>query len=182
MRLDALTELQKSVVENGEGFVDKMRDWETHREREAAGHRGLKRSLSMMVHRTPDPMDDSDDVMILDLASAPDEEARLSESPRKKRAPPVGTTGALGAIHSGPTPSVLTDDGTDSCSPNSISAVPSSDTPPYPNTPSYPDKTMSALTQAFASGACGINDYQAVLDAYNHTHHGEESHVGELWD
>ena len=160
MRLDALTELQKSVAENGEGFVNKMRDWETHREREATTHRGLKRSRSTTAHRTSDPMDDSDDVMVLDSAS---EEAYLLESPRKRRAPPA-------------------DDDMEFCRPGSIGAVSSSDTPPYPNAPTYPDKAISALTQAFANGACGINDYQAVLDAYNHTYHGEESHAGDLWN
>ena len=180
IRLKALTELQKSVVENGEGFVSKMRDWETHREREAAARRGLKRSRSTMAHRSPDPTDESDDVMILD--STPEEEAYLRESPRKKRAPPVNTADVLDFILPETTPSTLTDDDTKSCSPGSISAALSSDTPPYPNTPSYPDKAVSALTQALANGACGINDYQAVLDAYNHTHHGEESHAGELWD
>jgi len=125
-------------------------------------------------------MDDSDDVMVLD--SAPEEEAYLLESPRKRRAPPVGVVGERGANPLETTPSSLTDDDMESCGPGSISAVPSSDTPPYPNTPSYPDKAVSALTQAFANGACGINDYQAVLDAYNHTYHGEESHAGDLWD
>jgi len=181
MRLNALTELQKSVAENGEGFVNKMRDWESHREREAAAHRGVKRSRSTMARGTPDrdPMDVSDDVMILD--SRLDQEANLLDSPRKRRAPPVDVVGALDATPE-TTPSSLTDDDMESCTPGSTSAAPSSDTPLYPNTPPYPDKAMSALTQALANGACGINDYQAVLDAYDHTYHGEESHVGELWD
>lgn len=180
LRLDALTELQKSVVENGEGFVDKMRHWESHREQEAMAGRGLKRSRSMMARTTSDPMDDSDDVMILD--SPPDEEARLWESSRKKRALLVGIVDALGATPSEATPSTLTDDDTESSSRDSISAVPNSDASQYPNIPSCSDKAVSALTLAFANGACGINDYQAVLDAYNCTHYGEESHVGELWD
>ena len=181
LRFNALTELQKSVVENGEGFVDKMRHWETHREREAIPDRGLKRSRSMMARRISDPMDDSDDVMILDSTS--DEEVHFWESPRKKRALSVDIVDALDAAPSEATPSTLTDDDADSCSRDSISAVPPSDLPPYPNIPSsYPDKAVSALTLAFANGACGINDYQAVLDACNHTHYGEESHVGELWD
>jgi hypothetical protein len=75
---------RRSVVEKGEGFVDKMRHWENHREREATVDRGLKRSRSVMTRRTSDPMDDSDDVMILD--STPDEEVYFRESPRKKRA------------------------------------------------------------------------------------------------
>jgi hypothetical protein len=41
LRFDALTELQKSIVEKGEGFVDKMRHWENHREQEAMADRGL---------------------------------------------------------------------------------------------------------------------------------------------
>jgi len=177
LRLDALTELQKSVVEKGEGFVDKMRHWESHREQGAMADRGLKRSRSAMTRRTSDPMDDSDDVMILD--STPDEQVHFRESPRKKRALSVGIVDALDAAPLETTP---TDDDTDSCSRDSISAVPASDAPPYPNIPPpCPDKAVSALTLAFANGVCGINDYQAVLDAYNHTHYGEESHVGELW-
>ena len=180
LRLDALTELQKSVVEKGEGFVDKMRHWEIHRGQETMGDRGLKRSRSLMTRRISDPMDDSDDVMILD--STPDEEVHFRESPRKKRALSVDIVDALDAAPSDTTPSTLTDDDTESCSRDSIGAVPASDAPPYPNIPSpCSDKAVSALTLAFANGACGINDYQAVLDAYNHTHYGEESHVGELW-
>jgi hypothetical protein len=180
IRLDALTELQKSVVENGEGFVDKMRDWETHREREATSRRGLKRSRSVTARKTSDPVDDLDDVMALD--SAPDEEAHFWEPPRKKRALLVGIVGALDAVPS-ETPSALTDDDTESCSGDSISAEPSSDAPPYPNIPSsHSDKAVSALALALANGGCGINDYHAVLDAHNHTHPGEQSHAGELWD
>ena len=180
LRLDALTELQKSVVEKGEGFVDKMRHWEIHREREAMADRGLKRSRSTMARMISDPMDDSDDVMILD--STPDEDLYFRESPRKKRALSVDIVDALDAAPSGTTPSTLTDDDTESSSRDSISAIPAPNAPPYPNIhSSYSDKAVSALTLAFASGACGINDYQAVHDAYNQTHFGEESHVGELW-
>jgi len=180
MRLDALAELQKSVVEKGEGFVDKMRDWETHREREAMACGGLKRSRSMMTRRTSDPMDDSDDVMILDSGS--DGQVCSWESPRKKHALSVDIVDPMDAVPSETTPSA-TDDDTESCTHDSISASPPSDAPPYPDIPSsYPDKAVSALTLALANGACGINDYQAVLDAYIYTHYGEESHVGELWD
>jgi len=180
LRLDALTELQKSVVEKGEGFVDKMRHWEIHREQGTMPNRGLKRSRSMMTRRISDPMDDSDDVMILD--STPDKKVHFRESPRKKRALSVDIVDALDDAPSETTPSTLTDDDMESCSPGSTSAVLASDASPYPNIPSsYPDEAVSALTLAFANGACGINDYQAVLDAYNHTHYEEESHVGELW-
>ena len=141
--------------------------------------RGLKRSRSMMAHATPGPMDDADDVMILD---SPDEESRLWESSRKKRALAADIIGAPDAAPSATTPPMLTDDDTESSSRDSISAVPTSDTSLFPDIPSYSDKAVSALTLAFASGACGINDYQAVLDAYNCTHYGEESQVGELWD
>lgn len=169
------------MVETGEGFVDKMRDWETHRQQEAVIHRGLKRSRSMMARTTSDPIDDSDDVMILDSAPA-DEDVHVWE-PRKKRALSVDLADGLDAVLSETTPSATADDDTDSCSRNSIGALPPSGIPSYPDNPSsYSDKAVSALTLAFANGACGINDYQAVLDAYNHTHYGEESHVGELWD
>jgi hypothetical protein len=180
LRLAALTELQRCVVETGEGFVDKMRDWETHRCLESTAHRGLQSSRSMMARRTLDPMDDSDDVMILDSASA-DEEVHFWDSP-KKNTLSIGSLDDMDVTPLEETPSV-TDDDTDSCSRDSMSAIPSSDAPFLPNTPSsYSDKAVSALTLALANGACGINDYQAVLDAYNHTHYGEESHVGELWD
>lgn len=182
LRLDALTELQRSVVETGEGFVDKMRDWETHRQREAMSRRGLKRSRSMMTRRTSGLIDDSDDVMILDSAPA-HEEVHSREPPQKKRALSVCIVDALdAAVPSEVTPPTMTDDDTESCSRDSISAEPS-DAPPHPDAPSfYSDKAVSALTLAFANGACGINDYQAVLDAYNYSHYGEESQVGELWD
>jgi len=181
LHLDALTELQKSIVEKGEGFIDKMRDWETHREREAMVDGGLRRSPSVMAHRTSDPMDDSDDVMILD--SAPDEEVCFWLSPQKKSTLSVDTMDGPDVSPSEMTPLALTDDDTESCSCDSIGAPYTLDTPSYPNIPSsYPDKAISVLTLAFANGACGINDYQAVLDAYNHTHYVEENHVGELWD
>lgn len=180
LRVDALTELQKSVVEKGEGFVDKMRHWESHREQEAMADRGLKRSRSTMTRGISDPMDDSDDVMVLD--STPDEEVHFRESPWKKRALSVDIVDALDAAPPEITSSTLANDDTDSSSRDSISAVPASDAPPYPDIPPpCPDKAVSALTLAFANGLCGINDYQAVLDAYNHTHYGEESHAGELW-
>ena len=157
-----------------------MRDWETHREQEATSRRGLKRSRSVTARKTSDQVNDLDDVMALD--SAPDEEAHFWEPPRKKRALLVGIVGALDAVPS-ETPSALTDDDTESCSGDSISAVPSSDAPPYSNIPSsHSDKAVSALALALANGGCGINDYHAVLDAYNHTHPGEQSHAGELWD
>lgn len=181
LRLHALTELQRSVVETGEGFVDKMRDWETHRQRETMTHRGLKRSRSMMTRRTSDPTDDLEDVMILD--SAPADEEVHSWNPRKKRALSVDLVDGLDATLSEATPSATADDDIESCSRSSIGALPPSDVPSHTDIPSsYSDKAVSALTLAFANGACGISDYQAVLDAYNHTHYGEESHVGELWD
>lgn len=148
-----------------------MRDWETHR---AMSNRGLKRSNSVVTRRTPDPTDDSDDVMVLDSAS--DEASYFWEPPRKKRAFSAGVADTLG-VASPKTTLALVDDDTKSCV-HPTSALP----PPFPNTPSYPDKAVSALTLAFASGLCGISDYQAVLDAHNHTHYGEESHIGELWD
>ena len=157
-----------------------MRHWETNREQESMADRGLKRSRSMMAHMTSDPMDDADDVMILD--SPLDEDVHRWESSRKKRALSANIMDALDAAPSAPTPPTLTDDDTESSSRDSISAVPASDTSPYPDIPSYSDKAVSALTLAFANGACGINDYQAVLDAYSCTHYGEESHAGELWD
>ena len=179
LRLAALTELQRSVVETGEGFVDKMRDWETHRQREPMACRGLKRSRSMLARRTLVPMDDPDDVMILDPASA-DEEVQFWESP-KKRTFSIGSVDGMDVTPLEETPST-TDDDTESCGRDSMSAIPPCDSPLLPNTPfSYSDKAVSALTVALANGACGINDYQAVLDAYNHTHYGEQSHVGELW-
>jgi hypothetical protein len=179
LRLHALTELQRSVVETGEGFVDKMRDWETHRQQETVTHRGLKRSRSMMTRRASDPSDDSGDVMILDSTPADEAPARGS---RKKRALSVDLMGGLDAALSEATPSATADDDTESCSRSSSGALPSLNVPSYTNTSSSSDKAVSALTLAFANGACGINDYQAVLDAYNHTHYGEEGHVGELWD
>ena len=172
LRLAALTELQRSVVETGEGFVDKMRHWETHRQGEPMTQRGLKRSRSMMTRTsgTPDPMDDLDDVMVLGSASA-DEEVQFWDS-RKTRTLSIGSVDRMDIAPLEETPST-TDDDTECSSSNSMSGIP---------TPSsYPDKAVSALTLALANGACGINDYQPVLDAYNHTNHGEESHVGELW-
>jgi hypothetical protein len=135
----------------------------------------------MMARRMSlDPTDDSDDVMILDSASA-DEEVQFREF-RKKRT--LSTDSSVDVMDVSPTEGTpsTTDDDTESCSGDSMSAIPSSDTPLLPNIPSSnSDKAVSALTLAFASGACSINDYQAVLDAYNHTHYAEESHVGELW-
>lgn len=168
-------------METGEDFVDKMRDWETLRQREATAHRGLKRSRSMMARTTSDPVDDSDDVMILGSAPA-DEEADLRQ-PRKKRALSVDLVDGLDQALSEATPSATTDDDSESYGRESTGAPPISHAPLYPDIPSSNlDKAVSALTLAFANGACGINDYQAVLDAYNHTHYGEESHVGELWN
>lgn len=157
-----------------------MRDLETHREQEAMDDGRLRRSYPMTASRTSDPMDDSDDVMILD--SAPDEEVSFWPSPRKKGTLSDDSMDGLDASPSETTPLALTDDDTESCSCDSIGAAPILDALPYPNIPSsYPDKAISALTLAFANGACGINDYQAVLDAYNSSPFVEESHAGELW-
>ena len=174
LRLAALTELQKSVVEKGEGFVDKMRYWESHRQPQPT--RGLKRSRSMMAGGTLDSVDDSDDVMIMDSTSG--EEVQLWKS-RKKTTLSIGGVDGMDVAPLEETPST-TDDDTESSSRDSMSLIPP-EAPPPPDVPSYSDKAVSALTLAFANGACGINDYQAVLDAYNNTHYGEESHVGELW-
>jgi hypothetical protein len=134
-----------------------------------------------LTRKASDHMDDSEDVMILDPPSA-DEEVYFWGA-RKKRALSVSIKDGLDPAPLDETPSATTDDDTESCSRDSTGAVISTDAPSYPNIPSsHSDKAVSALTLAFANGACGINDYQAVLDAYNHTHYGEESHVGELWD
>lgn len=123
-------------------------------------------------------MDDSDDVMIVDSALA-EEEATES---RKKRTFLIDGVDDINVTPLEETPRSATDDDTESCSHDSVNAILSFDAPFPLNTPtSHPDKAVSALTLAFASGMCDINDYQAVLDAYSHTHYGEESHVGELW-
>jgi len=99
----------------------------------------------------------------------------------KKRTLSIGSVDAMDVTPLEKTPST-TDDDTESSSRDSMNAIPSSDASLLLNNPSpHSDKAVSALTLAFANGACGINDYQAVLDAYNHTHYGEQSHVGELW-
>ena len=179
LRLAALTELQRSVVEMGEGFVEKMRDWETHRCQDPTAHRGLECSHSTSALCTLDLMDDSDDVMVLDSASA-DEDVHFRDS-QKIRTFSIDSVDDMDVTPLEETPST-TDDDTDSCSRDSMSAIPFPDAPFSQITPSYSDKAVSALTLALANGACSINDYQSVLDAYNHTHYGEESHVGELWD
>jgi hypothetical protein len=125
-------------------------------------------------------MEDSDDVMILDSASA-DEDIQFWESPQKHTLS-VGSADGMDVTPLEETPST-TDDDTESSCRDSMSAMPSLDAPLLPNAPSSfnTEKAVSALTLALASGACGINDYQTVLDAYNYAHYGEESHVGELW-
>ncbi|CDO72366.1 hypothetical protein BN946_scf184977.g64 [Trametes cinnabarina] len=104
MRADALGELHRSVVESGEGLVQKMRDWESNRFRAARperpspdGHqgRGSWRRLTSFYGTTQGTVeagevveDDDDDIFIVgEAASFP---ASSSSAP-KKRAMSAGT-------------------------------------------------------------------------------------------
>lgn len=153
-----------------------MRDWETHRQWDATADKGLEHPSPIEARGAAD---DSDDVMILDSPQA-DEKVHFWGH-RKKRASSTDVEDSPNAAPSDGTPSATTDDDdTESYSCDSISAVPFTHPPSYPSIPL--DKAVSALTIALANGACGLNDYQAVLDAYNCTHYREESQVGELWN
>ncbi|KAH9857907.1 hypothetical protein C2E23DRAFT_719342 [Lenzites betulinus] len=101
MRADALGELHRSVAENGEGLVRKMRDWESTRSRSvrpAADAHQPKRSWRRLTSCYGTPLapaavpeqvdDDEDDIFIVGEASS----IPIAGSPaRKKRALSTGS-------------------------------------------------------------------------------------------
>lgn len=91
LRSNAFSDLQRSVEETGEGFVNRMRDWESVRESADSG-RGRKRPQSMMSRQKSNMAcsDKEDDVFILAGGSPRGDDIQPWGSPRRKRAASVG--------------------------------------------------------------------------------------------
>lgn len=91
LRSSAFFDLQRSVEETGQGFVTKMRDWESTRESTDNG-RGRKRPQSMISRQKSNMAysDSEEDVLILAAGSPRGEELPPWGSPKRKRAASVG--------------------------------------------------------------------------------------------
>ena len=198
----ALCELHQSITEASEGFVQRMRDWESSRPQVSRqAHRlstpfpshGSPRGREFSP-RTSSPLeatfeeddldsDNEDDVLILfdetssvmTRASSP-----YAASPTKKRARSLGDMD-LDYPHIPPTvPPGLSHTVASSSTSSLLSLSPP---PAIPSPSSREEKVIAALTLALANGAAGINDYSAVREALgvSATHADGASEVGEMW-
>ncbi|KAI9057107.1 hypothetical protein FKP32DRAFT_1607554 [Trametes sanguinea] len=170
MRADALGELHRSVVESGEGLVQKMRDWESTRSRPARperpspdGHqprRSWRRLTS--YYGTPQVADE--------VAEAVEDEEDDIFIVGEAASFPTGTTNesCLGAALASP-------------SAKTAPADLSSASPSVPIPASHSEKAIAALALAMANGAVGISDYEA-LRASEGLASLDETHVGDLWN
>lgn len=192
----AFWELHQSITEASEGFVERMRDWESSRPQlSLQGHRlsttfpSCGRPLGCEFNtRTSSPLgatsedddldsDIEDDVLILSDATSSVTRATspYPVSPPKKRARSLGDmdldspqmTPAIPLEHSSFTSSLH----------------PLSPPPVVPSPSSREEKAIAALTLALANGAAGLNDYSAVREALgvSATHADGASEAGEMW-
>ena len=199
----AFGELHQSIIDASEGFVQRMRDWESSRPQESRQNYRFDTpfpSYDALRGREPAPRkfssseatsgdddldsdndDDDDDVLILsDETSSEARAASLGAiSPSKKRARSLGDMD-LDYPHDALTiPPELSHTVASSSTSSLLSLV-----PPVMQPPSTREgKAIAALTLALANGAAGINDYSAVREALGASAALTEgaSEVGEMW-
>ncbi|KAI9460903.1 hypothetical protein BJY52DRAFT_236308 [Lactarius psammicola] len=201
----AFGELHQSIIEASEGFVQRMRDWESSRpqgSRQNFRHNTPFPSYIAPRGREPAPRkfsssettsgdddldsdndDDDDDDDVLILSDETSSEARAashgSVSPSKKRARSLGDMD-LDLPQAAPSiPPELSHTVASSSTSSLLSLSPPVILPPS----TREEKAIAALTLALANGAAGINDYSAVREALGASAALAEgaSEVGEMW-
>jgi hypothetical protein len=198
----AFWELQQSITEASEGFVQRMRDWESSRPQapRQAAHRlsspfpsyipargrdiALRTSSPSEVNSEEDDLDSDgeDDVLILsDEASSETRASSLcaTSSPRKR----VRSLGDMDLDLPQTTPTVPPELSHTVASSSTSSLLSLSPPPTMPSPSSREEKVIAALTLALANGAAGLNDYSAVREALGVSapHADGAAEVGEMW-
>ncbi|KAI0257579.1 hypothetical protein BJV78DRAFT_1278079 [Lactifluus subvellereus] len=179
----AFWELHQSITEASEGFVQRMRDWESSRPQVSRPNNRLSspfppytpsrgRDLSPRISSPLQATSDHDD-----LDSDNDDDV-LIFSP-KKRARSLGDMD-LDSPEMFPTiPPELSHTVASSSTSSLLSLAPPSVIPPS----SREEKAIAALALALANGAAGLNDYSAVREALGVSVAPADgaSEVGEMW-
>ena len=197
----AFWELHQSITEASEGFVQRMRDWESTRPQvphqnhchsaplpsyiSPRGRESAPRiSSPSEVNSEDDDLDSDgeDDVLILsDEASSVTRASSLcAASPPNERVRSLGEMD-LDSPQAIPTvPPELSHTVASSSTSSLLSLTP----PPAILSPSSrEEKVIAALTLALANGAAGLNDYSAVREALGVSapHADGASEVGDMW-
>jgi hypothetical protein len=197
---DALWELHQSITEASEGFVQRMRDWESSRpQMSRQAHRrstpfpsyNFSRGFEFSS-RTSSPLeaaseeddldsDNEDDVLILsNETSSVTRASSYAVSPPGKRARSLGDMD----LDSPQIPPTILPELSHTIASSSTSSLLSLAPPSImPPPSSREEKAIAALTLALANGAAGLNDYSAVRDALgvSATHADGASEAGEMW-
>jgi len=193
----AFWELQQSITEASEGFVQRMRDWESSRPQDSrqthrlgtpfppyTHPRGREFSRASEATFEDDGLDsdNEDDVLILS-----DETSSVTRASSPGVASPVNMRARslsdmdLDSPQMTPTiPPELSHTVASSSTSSLLSLTPP---PVMPPPSSREEKAIAALTLALASGAAGLNDYSAVREAlgFSAAHADGASEVGEMW-
>jgi hypothetical protein len=197
----AFRELQQSITEASEGFVQRMRDWESSRSQAARqAHRlgspfpsyiptrgrdiAPRRSSPSEVNSEEDNLgsDDEDDVLILSDDTSSETRASsvcAAKSPRKR----VRSLGDMDLDLPQTTPTIPPELSHTVASSSTSSLLSLSPPPTIPSPSSREEKVIAALTLALANGAAGLNDYSAVREALGASalHADGAAEVGEMW-
>ncbi len=196
----AFRELHQSITEASEGFVQRMRDWESSRpQAPRQTHRfgspfpsyipprgreiAPRTSSPSEVNSEEDDLgsDDEDDVLILsDETSAASASSLCVASPPKKRVRSLGDMDLDAPQTTTTIPPELSHTAASSPTSSLLSIPP----PPTLLSPSSrEEKVIAALTLALANGAAGLNDYSAVREALGVSapHADGAADVGEMW-
>jgi len=195
----AFWELHQSITDASEGFVQRMRDWESSRPQAPRQTHRFSSPFPPyiaprgrdIIPRTSSPpevnsedddlgSDDEDDVLILSDETSPATRASslCAASPPKKR---VLTLGDMDLDSPQTTPEL-----SHTAASSSTSSLLSLSPPPpaaMPSLSSREEKVIAALTLALANGAAGLNDYSAVREAIGVSapHADSAAEVGEMW-
>ncbi|KAJ7597171.1 hypothetical protein C8J56DRAFT_1159130 [Mycena floridula] len=207
LRSDAFWKLHKSVADDGEGLVRRMRDYEHSRARaetyskvKDAQKRGRKRlSVHLPVRKSPPSSDESDedDIQIFSgevsqvfggtgrSATAPHLDPRSQSLPGHVRLSSPGPAVSSDDDYLTPNPSLFTPalSQTASESTNSSLVSLSLATPlptSHPLAASRSEKALAALSLAMANGAGSINDY-SNLRPLQRISGLDNYQVGEMW-
>ncbi|KAF8481157.1 hypothetical protein DFH94DRAFT_692190 [Russula ochroleuca] len=197
----AFWELHQSITEASEGFVQRMRDWESSRpQAPRQTHRlntpfppytpprgcesASRTSSPSEVNSEDDDLDpdDEDDVLILsdEISSGTRASSLCAASSSKKR---IRSLGDMDLDLPQMTPTIPPELSHTAASSSTSSLLSLAPPPAIPSPSSREEKVIAALTLALANGAAGLNDYGAVREALGVSapHAEGASEVGEMW-
>lgn len=192
LRAEAFWALHKTVTENGEGFVRRMRDYEHTRSRaealtraKEAQKRGRKRASISVKSPMHSDQSDEDDVQIVSGDVGP-----VHFSTRQKRAHSLNddhrerrrslSPGLVSACSSSSLSFTPALSRTTSVSTNSSQLSLSSSRPSYILTSaSRTEKALAALSLAMANGAGSIEDYTNLQLSHQVL---DDHQVGDMWN